>query len=220
MAATEEKLQLSWQRNAAGWARAVREGRIDSRRLVTDAAILDAALALAPQRALDIGCGEGWLCRALAQRNIAVLGVDASAPLIELARQAGGDYRLCPHAELATAGLGRFDLLLCNFALLEQDLLPLLRGFRSLLTASGRLLIQTLHPHSAGPPYQDGWRVEHFQDFGEGFCEPMPWYFRTLESWLALLDDSGWQLVGRREPVHPQTGQAASLVLEAELART
>lgn len=47
------QLALSWQRNAAGWTRAVREQRIDSRRLVTDAEVVEAVL----------GCGLGgcWI---------------------------------------------------------------------------------------------------------------------------------------------------------------
>ena len=35
-----EQLQQSWQANADAWAAAVREQRIESRRLVTDAAII------------------------------------------------------------------------------------------------------------------------------------------------------------------------------------
>ena len=38
----------------------MRERRIESRRLVTDAAIVQAILALAPKRVLDMQCGEGW----------------------------------------------------------------------------------------------------------------------------------------------------------------
>jgi hypothetical protein len=50
-----EQLALSWQANADAWTSAVREQRIESRRLVTDAAILQAVLALSPARVLDVG---------------------------------------------------------------------------------------------------------------------------------------------------------------------
>lgn len=38
------------------------------------------------KRALDVGCGDGSLTRALAGRGIATLGIDASPRMIELAR--------------------------------------------------------------------------------------------------------------------------------------
>ena len=42
------------------------------------------------RRALDVGCGDGSLTRALAARGIATLGIDASPRMIELARARAG----------------------------------------------------------------------------------------------------------------------------------
>lgn len=215
-----EQLNLSWQANADAWTAAVREKRIESRRLVTDAAILQAVLALAPARVLDVGCGEGWLCRGLAERGIESVGVDASAPLIDRARAseaARASYRVCGYAQLQEQAqqLGRFDVLVCNFALLEEPLAPTLKALHAVLADGGRLLIQTLHPWRAcnDASYRDGWRVETFVGFGEGFQEPMPWFFRTLESWLALLSETGWRLQWLQEPLHPESEQPVSLLL-------
>jgi 2-polyprenyl-3-methyl-5-hydroxy-6-metoxy-1,4-benzoquinol methylase len=85
-----KRLRRSWIANATAWREAVREQRIESRRLVTDAAVVSAVLAESPRRVLDLGCGEGWLGRALSGHGIAVTGVDGSAPLIEAARSLGG----------------------------------------------------------------------------------------------------------------------------------
>ncbi|RJG14158.1 methyltransferase domain-containing protein [Pseudomonas cavernicola] len=213
-----EQLNFSWQANADAWTAAVREQRIESRRLVTDAAILRAILACEPKRVLDIGCGEGWLCRGLMAHGIEAVGVDASAPLIEVARAVcSGHYRVCGYAELEAqaAMLGRFEVLVCNFALLEEPLAPVLRSLHGLLAPGGSLLIQTIHPWSARGEgiYQDGWRVETFAGFGEGFNEPMPWFFRTLESWLTLLAETGWRLQWLQEPLHPDSEQPVSLLL-------
>ncbi|BCD84075.1 hypothetical protein PSm6_04820 [Pseudomonas solani] len=41
----------------------------------------------------------------------------------------------------------------------------------------------------------------------------MPWYFRTLESWLALLGRSGLVLEALHEPRHPDSGVPLSLLL-------
>ncbi|WP_036991208.1 hypothetical protein [Metapseudomonas furukawaii] len=47
-----KQLDHSWRVNAQAWARAVRERRIESRRLATDQALVDAVLACRPARVL------------------------------------------------------------------------------------------------------------------------------------------------------------------------
>lgn len=57
----DRRIVESWGKNAEPWTRAVREKQIDSRRQVTDQAIVEAVLSRSPKSLLDIGCGEGWL---------------------------------------------------------------------------------------------------------------------------------------------------------------
>jgi len=68
----------------------VRGNQIESRALVTNQAIVDAVLSRSPSTVLDIGCGEGWLVRALSSHGIDAVGVDVVPELIEHAKQAGG----------------------------------------------------------------------------------------------------------------------------------
>src|SRR5690606_12652005 len=101
----------------------VRGQGIASRIAVTDAAIVQAVCAAGPASVLDIGCGEGWLARALAARGMAVTGVDAVPALVAAARQAGsGRFLPMTYADLAAGALAeRFDALVCNFSLLGED---------------------------------------------------------------------------------------------------
>lgn len=218
---SEAHILRSWNANAGPWTTAVRERRIESRRLVTDAAIVDAVLAGAPRRVLDIGCGEGWLARALSTRGgVDVLGVDAVEALADQARAAGGgEFRVLGHADLAAGALERrFDTAVCNFSLFgDASVSALLRAMPRLLERDGRLVVQTLHPIVAcgDAPYVDGWRAGHWTGFDAAFSDPAPWYFRTLGGWVALIAECGLHLIALHEPIDPRSGRPASLILVA-----
>lgn len=220
MPGPETELLHSWQHNAHAWIDAVRGGAIESRLKVTDQAILLAVLSRQPERVLDLGCGEGWLLRALAERGIDAVGVDGDLTLVEAARAAGAaQVHLASYAALAQAevDVGRdYPLICANFALLHQDIIPLLAAMNALLAPDGALVIQTLHPWTAAAGnYQDGWRQETFAGF-QGQWQPMPWYLRTLSSWVNALDMAGFRLVTLQEPQHPQSPLPQSLLLVAE----
>ncbi len=222
MPAAESTLLQSWHHNARSWIEAVRNGAIESRRQVTDQAILLAVLGRQPERMLDLGCGEGWLLRELDKRGINAVGVDGDVTLVEAARAAGSSpVHLASYAELVEAkvDIGRdYNLICANFALLHQDIIPLLAAMNALLSPGGALVIQTLHPWTAAAGnYQDGWRTETFDGF-KGQWQPMPWYLRTLSSWLNALDMAGFRLAGLQEPQHPQSAVPQSLLLVAEPA--
>ncbi|HRD48886.1 MAG: methyltransferase domain-containing protein [Candidatus Competibacter sp.] len=220
---SDVKIVESWGKNALPWTKAVRDGQIDSRRLITNQAIVEAVLSRSPRTVLDLGCGEGWLTRELAARQIQVTGVDAVPDLIEKAQSAGGgDFRVASYEEIAAGKLKiSVDVMVCNFALLgHKSVEAMFRAAPSLLNAHGALIIQTLHPIMACGdfPYQDGWREGSWTGFSADFTDPAPWYFRTMESWIKLFRDSGFQLLEVREPVHPKTRKPASVIFIAEVA--
>jgi 2-polyprenyl-3-methyl-5-hydroxy-6-metoxy-1,4-benzoquinol methylase len=216
----DTKVIDSWHKNAAPWVTAVRDNEIESRTLVTNQAIVDAVRSLSPTTGLDIGCGEGWLARALP--GVAMTGVDAVPELVEAARRAGdGDFRVMSYEEIAQGRLAlAVDVAVCNFSLIGEDAVAgLFRAAPSYLRPGGALVVQTMHPLTAcgDAPYQDGWREGSWAGFNPGFTDPPPWYFRTLGSWVKLYAGHGFRLLDMREPLHPQTGQPASLILVGRL---
>lgn len=206
----------AWSKNTDPWTAAVRGGEIESRTLVTNQAIVDAVRSRAPHTALDIGCGEGWLVRALA--GIDMIGVDVVPGLIDQARQAGGgEFRVLSYEQIVAGELdAQVDAAVCNFSLIGKESVEgVFRAARSLLNANGAFIVQTLHPLAAcgDEPYRDGWREGSWAGFSTDFTDAPPWYFRTLESWVALFAGNGLRLLEMREPVHPRTGKPISVIL-------
>lgn len=218
---SDEKIIDSWHTNATPWTAAVRDKRIESRKLVTDQAIIDAVMSRRPKSVLDIGCGEGWLTRALAERGVErTVGVDVVPTLVEQARSAGGgEFRVASYEGIAAGELDlTVDVGVANFALIGKDAVDvLIRTSPSLLEPGGALIIQTLHPVVAGgdQPYQDGWRTGSWAGFSDDFSDPAPWYFRTLATWVELIASSGLTIQEMREPIHPTTGKPASVIFIA-----
>jgi 2-polyprenyl-6-hydroxyphenyl methylase/3-demethylubiquinone-9 3-methyltransferase len=74
---------------------------------------------LAGARVLDVGCGGGLLCEALARAGAQVTGIDLAPGMIEVARLHAAaerlpiDYRLLDAQELAATTPGGFDIVTC-----------------------------------------------------------------------------------------------------------
>jgi 2-polyprenyl-3-methyl-5-hydroxy-6-metoxy-1,4-benzoquinol methylase len=218
----DARVVASWHANAPAWTRAVRAREIESRRLVTDAAIVAAVMRLEPTTALDLGCGEGWLTRALAERGVRTTGVDAVPALIEQARAAGGgDFAVVSYDDLAEGRVvtTTFDVVVANFSLIGgESVRRLLRRVPDWLEPRGAFIVQALHPVVAcgDLEYSDGWRDGSWAGFSSDFTDPAPWYFRTVASWVRLLHDSALRVDRLEEPIHPITGKPASLIITAQ----
>lgn len=214
---SDKKIIESWQVNATPWVEAVESGAIESRQLVTNQAIIETLVSLPVKNIVDIGCGEGWLVRALCSRGLSVLGIDVVEALIARAQAQGvGQYKHLAYEALSRETLaGQYDAAVCNFSLIGEDSVEhLFKTLPTILSDSGYLVIQTLHPEaSCGDlPYEDGWREGSWQGFSEKFSQPAPWYFRTLDTWKSLFHDNGFDLQSLIEPVHPTVKNKLSII--------
>lgn len=219
----ERKVLECWRNSASHWQQLIEHNRLASR-AITNPAIEQAILAHRPKSVLDIGCGEGWLARRLAASGIQVCATDAVDRLVGEARRLDSlsEYHCLSYDALPGPLAGQqFDLAVCNFSLFgDQSVSTLLVTLRSLLTADGHLLIQTLHPITACQgDYREGWRSSEWQGLdkeGERLGEAPPWYFRPLASWLTLLGQHG-RVVEVQEPLDPTTRLPLSLLFHVQL---
>jgi SAM-dependent methyltransferase len=123
---------------------------------------LDSVFPPAGKRAIDLGCGSGHHAAMLAGRYREVVGVDISAPMLEIAR-ARRAFANVSYAERDLRSVrpdtdGTFDLVLSAYALHHvDDLEQALRGIRDLLAPGGRVvLVDNVASRSAVPR---GWFV-------------------------------------------------------------
>src|ERR1700678_3615124 len=144
---TDKEIIDSWHINASAWIKAIKNEEIESRKIITNDAILNTIIKHKPNKVLDIGCGEGWLARALANKNINVFGIDAIPALIDYANQIGGaKFDVCLYEDLSKYKFHeQFNCIVCNFSLIGKESTEIVISISAnLLQKNGNLIIQTL----------------------------------------------------------------------------
>ena len=214
----EKKILDSWETNAKTWVEAIEKQEIESRVLITNKAIIDAILSKPIKSALDLGCGEGWLVRVLSDCGIKATGVDATEHFINTGKAHNkGNFLQLSYKDVINNKLnGKFDAVIFNFSLFgNESVSDLIHKTPGLLTENGRLIIQTLHPDNFNQA-KDGWLEGSWDGFNDQFTNPAPWYFRSKESWLGLLEKNKFKIIQIISPLHPHRQKPASIIFIAE----
>lgn len=173
---------------------------------------------------LEVGCGEGRVCRDLRARGFDPIGVDASHTLVEHAAAADpdGDYRVADAMDLPFADAS-FDLVVAYNALMDFDDMPgAVAQIARVLRPGGHLAACVTHPFmNAGRfldehpdagylvegsyldsrPFRETFTVDHLTMEFAGNMHPLSAYTDALE-------DNGLLVEALREPKLPQ-GRAA-----------
>jgi SAM-dependent methyltransferase len=168
------------------------------------------------RHALEVGCGEGRVCRDLAARGHRVVGLDASPTLLGLAAEADpeGEYVLGDAAALPFED-GAFDLVVAFNSLMDvQDMPAAVAEAARVLEPGGRFCVCVTHPIADAGSFESREPDARFVIDGSyygrrrfegtfarnglevtfhGWCYPLEDYFRALE-------DAGFLIESVREP--------------------
>ena len=110
-------------------------------------------------RLLDVGCGSGYLARAMAERGANVTGIDISPRMIAIAERheaeapLGIGYRIADAADVTSyTRLGSFDMATSCMALQDMpNAAEVLRGVFTVLRPGSRFVASITHPCSDMP---------------------------------------------------------------------
>lgn len=209
-----------WNESADAWIASLGTDGDFGRRFVLDAPMLERAKRSGAKTALDVGCGEGRFCRALAAHGVTTTGIDPAEALIGEARRLhpAGDYRVAP-AERLPFEAASFDLVVAYLSLIDiPDIAAAISEMSRVLRPGGHLLIANVTSfYSASNPSgwargPDGGRIFQLDHYMDERVDWVGWrgirvqnWHRPLSTYMALLLGAGLQLRHFDEPM-PQGG--------------
>jgi len=200
-----------WTDSSAAWIASMGEEGDNGRRYVLDPAFRARFAAGGYKRALDLGCGEGRVCRMMQSYGIATVGIDPTIPMIEEARRRdpGGDYRLSG-AEALDLPDSSFDLVVSCLTMIDiPDFRAAISEGARVLSPGGTFLVANLTPVISSSMGR-GWRYD-----GEGRPTEFAIDNYTRE-WAAQVEWSGIRILNWHRPLsgYVQAYLNAGLVLE------
>jgi ubiquinone/menaquinone biosynthesis C-methylase UbiE len=144
-----------WSDVAQWYDQLVGEAGSEYHREVVLPGVLRLLAAKAGEKILDVACGQGVLCRLLAEKGIEATGVDAGKDLIELAKQRGPasvHYFVGDAKELNFLPESNFDAANCVLAIQNiHPIAPVFAGVARALKPNGRFVLAMMHPAFRGP---------------------------------------------------------------------
>ena len=167
------------------------------RRYVLDPVMLQRATAISTRRALDVGCGEGRFCRALAAAGTTITGLDPTAALLAAAVRRDPDGRYVRGIAEALPFPDRsFDLVVSYLSLIDiPDFDIAVREMARVLAPGGSLLIANLTSFNT-PCADRGWV---FDERGERLHYPIDHYLDDRAMWVEY---RGIRITNYHRPMH------------------
>jgi SAM-dependent methyltransferase len=171
-----------WELSAQAWIESMGERGDWAREHVLDPVMLGRIAAGGFSSALDVGCGEGRVCRMLKAARVNATGIDPTPQMLETARRRdpSGDYRLGDARRLEFEAAS-FDLVVSYLTLIDiPDFRTAISEMVRVLKPGGSLLIANLTGFTSACAAQ-GW-VEDEQ--GRRLHYPVDRYLDEFSFWF------------------------------------
>ncbi|MBN8648963.1 MAG: class I SAM-dependent methyltransferase [Caulobacterales bacterium] len=206
-----------WEESSEAWIKSMGENGDKGRQYVIDPAFAKLLEGHEYKNALDVGCGEGRLCRILAKRGIKTTGIDPTKSFIEYARKHDkiNEYIECS-AEKIPLNDNSFDLVISCLSLIDiPNYKAAIREMTRVLKPKGDLLIANLTSfNTAGAKL--GWQKDvlgkkKYFAFDDYMIESENWeawngikiinHHRPLSSYMQCFLENGLLLRHFDEPI-------------------
>jgi SAM-dependent methyltransferase len=161
-----DAMMNGWEASAQAWIDSMGEHGDRGRQFVLDPAMTPLLRAGGFKKALDVGCGEGRLCRLMSGMGIATTGLDPTPSMLKFARNAHPDGK---YVEAAAEAIpfedASFDLVVSCLSLIDiADYRSAISEMVRVLEPDGTLMIANLTSlATAGTGPSLGWQKD-----GEG----------------------------------------------------
>jgi 2-polyprenyl-3-methyl-5-hydroxy-6-metoxy-1,4-benzoquinol methylase len=229
---TDAEIQANWNKNADRWDAQYDQDGDPNRRYQSDETMLELLGDVKGQRVLDVGCGNGYLCRKLALQGANMTGIDLSDRFLQIAQereakeQLGITYRHGSVSEMGFLPESHFHKAVSNYVLMDvRDFSGTLRHVFRVLQPGGCFVIVISHPcFSCGPggwviPAPDSprredrfaFRVDEYFQRGPvlsqwGDLDPVMGYHRPLRDYWQAFTEAGFTVDGFEEPSITERG--------------
>lgn len=202
-----------WEASAQAWIATLGDRGDFARLHVIDAPLLQRLREGGFRQALDVGCGEGRMCRAMQQMGIATTGAEPTRALREAAMQRDPSGRYVDaRAEALPFDDASFDLVLSCLTLVDVDgIEEAVSEIARVLTPGGAALIVNLNSFATAGGWQgstpgqqrfviDNYMRPHAEWVGWQGIYIRNWH-RPMSLYMQLFLQSGLQLTHYDEPM-------------------
>jgi ubiquinone/menaquinone biosynthesis C-methylase UbiE len=223
---TEEDSRVNWNGNAVRWAATYDEDGDSNRRYQSDEPMLAMLGDVEGRSVVDVGSGNGYLCRKLARLGATVTGVELSDAFLEIARghearePAGITYVHGSVARMDVLAADTFDKAVSNYVLMDvRDYEAAVREVFRVLKRGGPFVVVISHPafdcgpaswvvpapDSPRPEDRTGYVVDDYFRRGPLFAvwgdiDPVLSFHRPLRDYWRTFQHAGFRVDDFEEP--------------------